>query len=856
MDKILSKSPKVMITKLDLTQVATQQLVLEWIRMPQVKAVFVAPPCGTASRARTIKIAGEENLPQPLRTADQPDGVDNLEGWDFLRVESNQIFYMILLHNAMTNAAVLESFSCAKTQRIHSFGIQPLGKNDNTKTWTASRHTKHVPMVPPGQNEPKAANFHEVCLVNKICPGDHPHEPWGVQRSNGKRCFATSLEVHYPQQLCDAIANAILAGLHKQGISPAIVQPLAQAARAFSNVQTSANKLPPVVSEYKCLFAAVFHDSAQVWPKYLFSGDYKLLHEFDVGGEDVQQLCNRLIEQCAVRKVDVKITASELGSLSVFPCAVKLKIFGLFWNEVEFIKQAIEAEHPMDPLLAVPEELRDAISHNLLSPDHVIASERTKFLSCWTARAKALDAEERALKSGMDPIIANAVSKKRISVVEELRCGSDLIGEVPTTNMLPGKFTPALATETKLRSGACRVRSLVLAESTGSGDDEIDQVVWNKTMEEVEKGWLAGPLEDHQIPATSPISRRFGLRQKKGKVRLIDDFSESGVNKCVTSVESPVLHTIDIACAALTFWFGESYMHGADSTLVVRTYDLASAYRQVALSQSGREFACIRVFDPEAKRMRIFRCLVLPFGAIRSVHSFLRLARAIWWIGVRGCKLLWTSFYDDYIAYSRPSLASNMDNAIVLLFRLLGWIFAESGDKSMPFGKICDALGVTLNLSNSAKGLATVCNTASRVTELCDELMEVITAKKLSSKMAQRLRGRMQFAESQMFGRTGRRCLKVLSSFAEGHKQKLNDKDIFSWKCLCNSFKATPLEKLDEWPIATLTSVLQMRATNVTIQPGPVALGVLLALDRMYNSFQLQSMQMAEIPLVRPPRSR
>ena len=203
---------------------------------------------------------------------------------------------------------------------------------------------------------------------------------------------------------------------------------------------------------------------------------------------------------------------------------------------------------------------------------------------------------------------------------------------------------------------------------------------------------------------TSPISRRFGLRQKKGKVRLIDDFSESGVNKCVTSVESPVLHTIDIACAALTFWFGESYKHGADPTVSVRTYDLASAYRQVALSRSGREFACIRVFDPETKRMRIFRCLVLPFGAIRSVHSFLGLARAIWWIGVHGCRLLWTSFYDDYIAYSRPSLASNMDNTIVFLFRLLGWIFAESGDKCMPFGKNMRCLGCDTRFDKFCEG--------------------------------------------------------------------------------------------------------------------------------------------------------
>jgi hypothetical protein len=41
------------------------------------------------------------------------------------------------------------------------------------------------------------------------------------------------------------------------------------------------------------------------------------------------------------------------------------------------------------------------------------------------------------------------------------------------------------------------------------------------------------------------------------------------------------------------------------------------------------------------------------------------------------------------------------------------------------------------------------------------------------------MRGRMQFAKAQLFGRTGRRCLKVLSNFAEGEKQFLDSKGIF-----------------------------------------------------------------------------
>ena len=48
------------------------------------------------------------------------------------------------------------------------------------------------------------------------------------------------------------------------------------------------------------------------------------------------------------------------------------------------------------------------------------------------------------------------------------------------TNMLPGKFVPA------------------------PGDIDIDKVVW-KTLEEVDKGWLTGPINADDVPAHHPV---------------------------------------------------------------------------------------------------------------------------------------------------------------------------------------------------------------------------------------------------------------------------------------------------------------------------------------------------------------
>ena len=238
---------------------------------------------------------------------------------------------------------------------------------------------------------------------------------------------------------------------------------------------------------------------------------------------------------------------------------------------------------------------------------------------------------------------------------------------------------------------------------------------------------------------------------------------------------------------------------GCDSCLVARTFDLRSAYRQVALSSKGRRFACIRVFDLHSKCTRYFRSRVLPFGAVRSAHAFLRLSRAIWWIGVAGCGLLWTSFYDDFISFSRPVLASCTENTIVSLFKILGWSFAEEGDKCLPFDKVCDALGVSFDLRGSCDGLAAERNTDTRVQELCNHLQEIVDAGTLGAKQAQRLRGRIQFAETQLLGRTGRRCLKVLSSFAEGEKQFLDSKDTLFFELFKKLCRAMCPEKCALW---------------------------------------------------------
>ena len=179
-----------------------------------------------------------------------------------------------------------------------------------------------------------------------------------------------------------------------------------------------------------------------------------------------------------------------------------------------------------------------------------------------------------------------------LGVVEELKAGASLTGDVTETGMLPFKFTPALLTDDALRVHSALRREQILAEPRGSGDPEVDKAVWDQTLVEKEQGWLRGPIPLENVPSNSPTSRRFGLRQKH-KIRLIDDFSESSVNATVSVFESPVLHTVDVACASVMHWFACAKAENMDPSLVARTFDLSSAYRQVGLNPAGRDVALL-----------------------------------------------------------------------------------------------------------------------------------------------------------------------------------------------------------------------------------------------------------------------
>ena len=294
-----------------------------------------------------------------------------------------------------------------------------------------------------------------------------------------------------------------------------------------------------------------------------------------------------------------------------------------------------------------------------------------------------------------------------------------------------------------------------------SGDHDLDVGLYEATLKEVEKGFLEGPIHPSSLPLGSTLTKRFPVKQKN-KVRPIDDYKASLVNFAVTQSEGVTIHTIDHIASMTALWMRSGSLI-SDDPLVAKCWDLSDAYKQVPLSDNAFELdSYLAVYDPSSKEAKVFKQRVLPFGSIASVTAFLRVSLALWKIGSSLLHLMWSAYFDDFLCLARGSESRHVEFCASSVFSLLGW--KVSTHKLLPFDSICKVLGVQLDLKQSGDSLCLISNTPERVEELVQEINLILSCGVLPKSEGEKLRGRLQFASSQVFGRKFRRLLKVLSN--------------------------------------------------------------------------------------------
>ncbi len=109
-------------------------------------------------------------------------------------------------------------------------------------------------------------------------------------------------------------------------------------------------------------------------------------------------------------------------------------------------------------------------------------------------------------------------------------------------------------------------------------------------------------------------------------------------------------------------------------------------------------------------------------------------------------------------------LATNNRKSLHLLMDLLGWVYSSEPHKNLPFEPGYNALGATYDLSQSLGGHFLVKNKEGRVDDMMGMIETCLKRGCMHEGELSVIRGRLQFAEGQMFDRSSRVIMGLLAN--------------------------------------------------------------------------------------------
>ena len=745
-DNVRMPRRKGKIIQLDLLLLSHQGLLWKWLGSPGLVAVWLAPPCGTSSRAREIPFPGEDE-PRPLRSVECPEGLPGLGPSDAERVAKANELYRL--------TARIWGFCCEND-------IVVIIKNPYRSFFWHCSAIEHILRseqaivvqcdfcMMGGSRLKRTALLCNSDLITGLavtCDGSHEHLPWKVQEG----VLATKLETAYPHQFCKHFVSLLLQHLTQKGCRDGL--------NLLEADPANSSGARVVTTQAKTKKAASF----QVIPEFRRRIRWTVPGQLRSTLQTTQWLApDRIPGFKAPGAPALRVTPLLSSATDV--------LVEVPWNPQEFVAKARLAGHPRHLCLGVPPALRKAILACSKQPATKVIETRAAQSRRWLQRAQELQLAEDDFKAKLPEHIRSSLRNKRIllfkemleashyadkAVADDLAQGFDLVGHLDLPAGWSTDFRPAFLSLKDLSQLTQETNHQVIKEVEDSS--QFLEELWQKSLDEVSKGWSEGPFREQDLPQGAVVSKRFAIQQGN-KVRPIDDLSQSHINEAFGSMGKIELHDIEtIAASAILF------LRHAGQGLLGKTIDLKSAYRQLPLSEEALNMAYVAVKDPNSGEVRFFRLLCLPFGAVAAVHAFIRVSLAICHIGNTFWHLPWSSFYDDFTLLSTRQLATSAEASACFLLDLLGFEFDRDGDKAQPFQEVFRSLGVEFDLTDSSKQIIRIQNTAERTKSLIEDLAAFQEQGASSPKTWNRLRGRLHFVAGQLSGRLPKGFMRRIS---------------------------------------------------------------------------------------------
>ena len=230
---------------LDLSKYSSWATLEHIVQNCNVIGVHIAPPCGTCSRAREIKLSAFWHGPQPLRDANHPYGVPTMSQKDRSRVEQANALYMHMANFCSFLNSMQVPWTIENPTNSWLWAL-PCMEELVSISYFASFHSCAY-----GGKRYKATSFltnHPAFLTFcKECDGSHDHLPWGFDADTKQ--FSTALEAEYPRALCDEYARVLLDIAAINNI-PVKLFPKADD-KLHPQKQAAGRAVPPLIPEYE-----------------------------------------------------------------------------------------------------------------------------------------------------------------------------------------------------------------------------------------------------------------------------------------------------------------------------------------------------------------------------------------------------------------------------------------------------------------------------------------------------------------------------------------------------------------------------------------------------------------------------
>ena len=436
------------------------------------------------------------------------------------------------------------------------------------------------------------------------------------------------------------------------------------------------------------------------------------------------------------------------------------------------IQWALQVVHPF----TVPPELSPRIRNNIrriLQAPHQLVQARERLLAFWRKLAQQLlPVSDRELLAERDPHLRRllrgvpddappqlgrtchiklyeemlrAAQCKDTSLTGRLRSGFPIVDRIEESQQWPAFAKPQdpVPVQEALRRAWEFKRKIFQRCAAVPVNDNL-RAIWKSTIEDVEEGYSVGPLADEAevsafIGSEEWIpTQRFEVVQKS-KVRGCDSATSNLVNRTAVITEKLQLPSTLSGRQRLQGW----------------VLDERKAYRQIPVKVDHRRFTVICLKDPGDHKPKYFVMIGHSFGLVSAVYKYNHRSAAINDIFEEIFSMISFNFYDDKYGFETCATAPSARKVAEEIHFRLG---AQFEAKKLQLSLSPVILGVTYNLDSMVLEIE-----KERKEELVETIDSILHAGTLDPGSAGKLKGKLMFGSSQLWGKAGRAFFRPLS---------------------------------------------------------------------------------------------